>query len=189
MPEPTMTHEPHCNDRCIHYLAGESVSGVAPGVPHREPVGRNSPSQGGVTDSPAPEPIGDTLTYVIGERDGKLTPVLYRQEPLYAPEPGADAAWEDALYSRTRTHGVHNHDGQDCNEYVVGACIARPTPALDVEALDIRWLLDNSNPMHYQGCEPDGCSCGVSAKYEAISDRQAVREELAARATEGGTDR
>ena len=58
------------------------------------------------------------------------------------------------------------------------ALAAQPEP-LDVERLDIRWLLDNSNPMHYLGCDTDGCSCGVSAQYDAIIDRQAAREYAA----------
>jgi hypothetical protein len=47
---------------------------------------------------------------------------------------------------------------------------------LDVERLDIRWLLDNSAPMHYVGCGIGPCVCGVEAKYDAIIDRQAARE-------------
>jgi len=52
-------------------------------------------------------------------------------------------------------------------------------PTLDVERLDIRWLLDNSAPMHYVGCGIGPCVCGVEAKYDAIIDRQAAREYAA----------
>ena len=41
-------------------------------------------------------------------------------------------ARKNALYSGSRTHGIHDHDGDDCREYVVGNCIlARLVPAED----------------------------------------------------------
>lgn len=144
------------------------------------------------TDTPHDERTCPDCSRVIEETGGRYLPPP-------APEPGADATLRltgivNIGYSDTDPGDmgeprVFQSDGEWYVTVPSWAALARPTPALDVEALDIRWLLDNSNPMHYQGCEPDGCSCGVSAKYEAISDRQAVREELAARATEGGTDR
>jgi len=50
---------------------------------------------------------------------------------------------------------------------------------LDVERLDIRWLLDHSSPMHFVGCGIGPCVCGVEAQYDAIIDRQADREYAA----------
>jgi hypothetical protein len=48
-------HEPHCNDRCIHYIEGDGTVREAfefPRVPRRVPGGIN-PRQGVVTD-PSP---------------------------------------------------------------------------------------------------------------------------------------
>jgi len=91
-----------------------------------------------------------------------------------------------ALASALMAANYGGDSGEDVDRLVVellarGYRLARllPPPAeptLDVERLDIRWLLDNSAPMHYVGCGIGPCVCGVEAKYDAIIDRQAARE-------------
>ena len=87
------------------------------------------------------------------------------------------------------TAALHEeHTCRDCGAVItlpyarppkhIGWAVPDPAP-LDVERLDIRWLLDNSAPMHYVGCGIGPCVCGVEAKYDAIIDRQAAREYAA----------
>lgn len=113
--------------------------------------------------------------------------------PPPAPEPGADAAWatlgyELALKVGRSITGVNAVIAE--HRPSIEAALARPTPALDVEGL-INDLYDAIFAIPIREVDPDTGKV-TPADPEEVRDAAlgaVILARLAARATEGGTDR
>lgn len=114
---------------------------VQPGDPYRTTPSDQTEARTNAGQALCAFVLGKDVSHHVRRVVLDFVPRIEREAATPAPSvEAADAAWENAAYSRSRAHGVHASDHDDCAEYVVGACLAAAirgaapdTTALDVE--------------------------------------------------------